>query len=78
MRPPSDGNVVLIVEDDGKGFDPGRAVDGERGMGLVSMRERAAQVGGALEIESRPGAGTTVYVRVPATDAGGGGASSPG
>jgi len=64
-----DGEVVLIVEDDGKGFEPGRAVDGEKGMGLLSMRERAAQVGGTLEIESRPGSGTTVYARVPAGEA---------
>jgi len=61
-----DGYVVMIVEDDGKGFEPGRAADGEKGMGLVSMRERAEQVGGALEVESAPGDGTTVYVRVPA------------
>jgi PAS domain S-box-containing protein len=60
-----DGKVVLIVEDDGKGFEPGRAVDGERGMGLLSMSERAAQVGGTLEVESAPGAGTTIYARVP-------------
>ncbi len=64
-----DGNVSLIVEDDGVGFEPGMAVDGERGMGLLSMRERAAQIGGTLEIESEPGAGTTLYVRVPAGDA---------
>ena len=63
------GLVVLLIEDDGKGFDPGVAVDGEQGMGLLSMRERAAQVGGTLEIESTPGGGTTVYVRVPAAEA---------
>ncbi len=34
-------------------------------MGLLSMRERAEQVGGKLEIESEPGRGTTVYARVP-------------
>jgi signal transduction histidine kinase len=60
-----DGQMLLIVEDDGSGFEPGRAVDGERGMGLLSMKERAEQVGGTLEIESEPGAGTTLYVRVP-------------
>ncbi|HEX8290494.1 MAG TPA: PAS domain-containing sensor histidine kinase [Pyrinomonadaceae bacterium] len=60
-----DGQVVLIVEDDGRGFEPGEAVVGERGMGLLSMSERAAQVGGTLEIESAPGKGTTVYARVP-------------
>ena len=60
-----EGRVVLIVEDDGRGFEPGMAVVGERGMGLLSMSERAAQVGGTLEIESAPGKGTTVYARVP-------------
>jgi PAS domain S-box-containing protein len=59
-----DGRVALIVEDDGKGFQPVVDADADRGMGLLSMRERAAQVGGTLEIESAPGAGTTVYARV--------------
>jgi len=54
--------VVLVVEDDGRGFDP--AVRG-RGLGLVGMRERAALVGATLELESMPGQGTTVYFRVP-------------
>jgi PAS domain S-box-containing protein len=64
-----DGRVTLIVEDDGAGFEPGQSADGGRGMGLLSMRERAAQVGGTLEIESTPGAGTTLYVKVPAEHA---------
>jgi two-component system, chemotaxis family, CheB/CheR fusion protein len=61
-------DAVLVVEDDGVGFDadrlevpPGR----ERGLGLTGMRERAAVIGGTLEIESQPGKGTTLYVRVP-------------
>lgn len=59
--------VVLIVEDNGVGFDPHQAsaADARRGMGLVSMRERAAYVDGTLEIESQPGQGTTIYARVP-------------
>jgi PAS domain S-box-containing protein len=61
-----DQHVVLIVEDDGAGFHPDGATDGDVGMGLLSMRERAAQLGGTLEVESEPGAGTTIYVRVPA------------
>ena len=64
-----DGQAVLIVEDDGRGYDADGA-DGERGMGVTNMRERAALVGGTFEIESRPGAGTTVFVRVPAGRAG--------
>ena len=61
-----DGHVVLVIEDDGKGFDPATAVGSERGMGLLNMKERTEQVGGALEIETEPGAGTTIYARVPA------------
>lgn len=57
--------VTLIVEDDGRGFEPSGAIEGERGMGLLSMRERAEQIGGTFGIESAPGAGTTLYVRVP-------------
>src|SRR5215204_3938122 len=38
-----DGHVVLVVEDDGKGIDPGMALGGERGMGLLNMRERVEQ-----------------------------------
>jgi two-component system CheB/CheR fusion protein len=63
-----DDHVVLIVEDNGRGFDPdGVEADGAgRNMGLVGMRERAALVGGAVEVESKPGDGTTVFVRTPA------------
>jgi two-component system CheB/CheR fusion protein len=61
-----DGNVVLIVEDDGKGFDPSAAAEGDSGMGLLNMRERAALADGTLEIESEPGRGTTVFARAPA------------
>ena len=34
-------------------------------MGLMNMRERASLVGGIVEIETKPGAGTTVFVKVP-------------
>lgn len=60
--------VVLIVEDDGVGFRPARKarVNKKRnGMGLTSMRERAAIEGGTIEIESATGKGTTVFVRMP-------------
>jgi signal transduction histidine kinase len=61
-----DGHALLIVEDDGKGFDHGAAAaEGGGGMGLVNMRERASLIGGMLEIETSPGGGTTLYVRVP-------------
>jgi PAS domain S-box-containing protein len=61
-----DGHLVFIVEDDGKGFEPERATTQPgKGLGIVGMRERAALAGGSLEIESSPGEGTTVIVRVP-------------
>jgi len=58
----------LIIEDDGCGFDqrkiekrPSRA----RGIGLFSMKERAALLNGECAIESRSGAGTKVRIRIP-------------
>jgi PAS domain S-box-containing protein len=59
--------VVLIIEDDGVGFEPGvdRPRTTSKGLGLIGMRERTALLGGTLEIESRPGGGTTIYVRIP-------------
>ena len=64
-----DGQAVLIIEDNGKGYDS-EAQDDGRGMGLINMRERAALINGALEIESQSGAGTTVFVRVPVAENG--------
>jgi signal transduction histidine kinase len=55
------------VEDNGRGYDPGEeeAAGTNKGMGVTNMRERAALVGGELEMENSPGAGMTIYVRVP-------------
>jgi signal transduction histidine kinase len=60
-----ESGVAAVIEDDGAGFDP-RAADGD-GIGLLGMRERLALIDGRLEIESRPGAGTTVVAEVPLT-----------
>ena len=57
--------LSLIVEDNGVGFDLS-SVGSIGGVGLLGMRERAALVGADLQIESTPGRGTTVIVRVPA------------
>ena len=64
------GQVSLIIEDDGVGFDLQQtfSTDG-KGLGLIGMRERAALVGGTVEIESRPGGGVTVAVRIAAPPA---------
>ena len=58
-----DQTLSLVVEDDGTGFEPAPASDTM--IGLLGMRERAAVVGGTLEIEPTAGGGTTVLVRVP-------------
>lgn len=55
----------IIIGDDGYGFDPKQLAAGESHFGLAFMRERIAQIGGDLEIESRPGRGTRVALRVP-------------
>jgi two-component system CheB/CheR fusion protein len=57
--------VVLSVHDNGRGFEPKKAIAGSGGLGLVGMRERVTLVGGSCDIESRPGHGTTVWIRVP-------------
>ena len=57
--------LVAEVEDDGRGFDPSST---GAGVGTRSMRERAAALGGELEVESQPGKGTTVRVRTPKSD----------
>ena len=59
--------VDVTIEDDGSGFDPPRVMNGDRGLGLFGMKERAAIMGGRLEIDSTRGTGTRVQVSVPAT-----------
>jgi hypothetical protein len=58
---------LVVVEDDGTGFDLEKEKSptlADRGMGLIGMRERAALLGGTLEVESSPGLCTTVFVRI--------------
>jgi len=59
------GRLALSVSDDGSGFDPRAPGLRGRRLGLTSMEERAAELGGRLTIDSRPGAGTTVRLEVP-------------
>ena len=59
-----DGDLCFEVRDDGVGFDP-LTVNG--GVGLTSMRDRVAAVGGEVTIRSRPGHGTRVTVKIPLT-----------
>jgi signal transduction histidine kinase len=60
-----DGRLVLEVRDDGGGFDPDDPDLRSRHLGLTSMEERAARLGGTLEVRSAPGRGTSVVLEVP-------------
>lgn len=58
--------VLVTIEDDGTGFDPAARSLEPPGLGLISIRERTAQLGGTFQIESAPGQGTRLTVEVPA------------
>jgi signal transduction histidine kinase len=65
--------LVATVRDDGAGFDPSSVQsDGGRHVGLGLLRERARLAGGALEIDSRRGSGTTLALRLPLSPIAGG------
>lgn len=54
--------LSLLVSDDGTGFDPERV---RRGLGLLNMKVRVHRLGGELSIQTSPGSGTTVAIRLP-------------
>jgi signal transduction histidine kinase len=58
-----ENNVLLVIHDDGKGFDAQSAGDGA--LGLIGMRERVALLGGRFTVEASEGAGTMLKVEVP-------------
>jgi signal transduction histidine kinase len=61
-------NVVVRIEDDGVGFDPAEVdrAGSRRGLGLVGVRERVANLKGTVQLESSPGKGTRLIVELPA------------
>lgn len=66
----TNGKIELSVKDDGIGFDVDKLTDNEQapvksGLGLLSMRERAALAGGSFKIDSSPGKGTSISVSIP-------------
>ena len=62
--------VILVIGDDGVGFDAEarRVHESGRGLGLVGMAERAELIRAKLTVESQPGAGTSIIVRLPVRD----------
>jgi len=67
LRHTSD-EFVIEIEDDGKGFDASKPIqvdESGHGRGLLSMKERANLVGGTCDIQSQPGKGTKITVRMP-------------
>jgi signal transduction histidine kinase len=63
----SGGVVRMLIKDDGKGFPAGSGSvsQGRKRLGLLGMRERVNLVSGRFDIESAPGAGTTVRIEIP-------------
>lgn len=63
----SDGVVRMVIKDNGKGFATGRVLHGNKRkrLGLLGMRERVEMVRGRLEIQSKPGRGTTILAEIP-------------
>lgn len=58
--------ITLIIEDDGRGFDMAMVKEkGDQCLGLIGMEERVNLLGGRFVIESNPGDGTTIRVRIP-------------
>lgn len=57
--------IEVDISDEGRGFRPHPLAPDGRGLGLIGMQERASMVGGRLRVESDPGEGTRVYLRVP-------------
>jgi two-component system, chemotaxis family, CheB/CheR fusion protein len=63
-----DGAVRMVIEDNGVGFDlTEKDETRDKGIGIIGMHERAALIGGTLQIESQPGQGTSVYLEAPAS-----------
>jgi signal transduction histidine kinase len=60
------GQLLVTIADDGQGFVPGSQANGTtRPLGLTSMRERVASLGGTFLVESQPGTGTRVIATIP-------------
>lgn len=60
-----DHEIIVIIVDDGKGFSLRNKKKLTKGLGLTGMRERASLLGGTLQLDSAPGSGTSIHLKVP-------------
>lgn len=61
-------HIILSAEDDGIGFDEGELYNRKKGLGLLSMRERAAMMGGKFSLRTSEGKGTRIRIEIPIKD----------
>ena len=61
---PFENELSIIIEDNGKGFDP-RAAIKKGGMGLVNIERRVEHIEGSMDVDSTPGKGTTILIDIP-------------
>ncbi len=57
--------IIFLAEDDGKGFEPGEFSGRKQALGLLSMRERAAMLGGNITLRTSKGNGTRIRIEIP-------------
>jgi signal transduction histidine kinase len=62
-----DTEIVMMIEDNGKGFDVSKAKNDENGIGLKNITSRVEYLHGSIDFDSMPGRGTTVTVEIPLT-----------
>ncbi|MHA4810890.1 sensor histidine kinase [Flavitalea flava] len=59
------GHLLFLTKDDGRGFDKEKVLSGARGLGLKSLESRCEILNGVLSLESKPGAGTNYFIKIP-------------
>lgn len=60
-----EGELIFFLEDDGKGFDLDQVRQSNQGIGLEGIENRLKRVGGSIEFDTQPGAGTSIWFKLP-------------
>jgi len=60
-----EGHLLFLAKDDGRGFDKDKALAGSHGLGLRSLESRCEILNGVLSLDSKPGAGTNYFIKIP-------------